>query len=682
MTGLVVQLGVIIFAARLMGSLAKKIQVPAVLGELLAGLIIGPYALGSIALPGFAEGLFPAQTGTGISVMTELYGFAITASIILLFSSGLETDFGLFIRYSVAGGIIGLGGLVFSFGLGALSGVLLLGGSFSDPQVLFLGILSTATSVGITARILTDQKKMDSPEGVTILAAAVFDDVLGIIVLAVVMSVVNVITSAGGAINHLEILGLAGKAFGIWLGVTVLGYIAAKKIAGFLKMFHNSYDFSVLSLGIAFLIAGFFEKQGLAMIIGAYIAGISLSKTDIAPVIQERIHGIYNFFVPIFFVVMGTMVNIHDIISVPVLVFGAVYTVLAVAAKVAGCGLPALFLGFNMKGALRIGTGMVPRGEVTLIIAGIGMSMNVLDPVIFAVVILMTFVTTLAAPPLLNLTLKIPGMGTRAQVKDKDSAEAVWNFNSDEIADLVVDTLLNNLYKESFFIKMLNVDDGLSQARKGDTSLLICEAENIVTISTSKGDMPFVKHLMYEVIVELHRSIEKLRESADLEQLKAEALAVEDAPPAHKKEHLSLIEPENISLDLKGDTKKEIITGLVDILDRSGKLKDRDLVLSDVLMREESMSTGLACGLAMPHAKTDGCDRLAAAIGIKKSGIDFGAIDEKPSIVFVLVAAPRKAESPYLQFLTAIYARLSDTKIFEALQNAATPQEAAKILIG
>ncbi len=300
MAELVLQLGLIIFAVRAGGSVVKKLGIPSVLGELLAGVIIGPFALGGIGFPGFPHGIFPVSGGT-IPVSVALYGFATVASIILLFASGLETDLGLFLRYSFVGGVVGIGGVVFSFALGDLVGVYLLGASFMDPRCLFLGILSTATSVGITARILSDQKKMDSPEGVTILAAAVFDDVLGIIMLAVVLGIVAVLSGAGGgeALSAAKIGLIAVRAFGIWLGFTALGLIFSKRIASFLKRFKHSYDFSVLALGIALVLSGVFERQGLAMIIGAYVAGLSLSKTDIATVIQERIRGLYEFFVPV-----------------------------------------------------------------------------------------------------------------------------------------------------------------------------------------------------------------------------------------------------------------------------------------------------------------------------------------------------------------------------------------------
>ncbi|MDR3337453.1 MAG: cation:proton antiporter [Treponema sp.] len=678
MSELVLQIGIILFAVRFCGRAAKRIGIPPVLGELLAGVIIGPYALGGIPVPGFSQGLFPLSQGAaGIAVSPELYAFATVASIILLFASGLETDLGLFLRYSLAGGIIGVGGAIFSFVLGGLSGVFLLHTGFMDPRCLFLGILSTATSVGITARILSDQKKMDSPEGVTILAAAVFDDVLGIIMLAVVLGIVALITSGQGALSATGILIIAGKAFGIWLGFTVLGLVFSKQIAAFLKKFKHSYDFSILALGIALLLAGFFEKQGLAMIIGAYIAGLSLSKTDIAAVVQERIHGLYEFFVPLFFAVMGMMVNVREILSAPVLIFGAVYMALAIFAKIVGCGGPALLLGFNAKGALRIGAGMVPRGEVALIIAGIGLASGVLDNQLFGVIILMTFVTTLAAPPLLSFSLKIPGFGTRKPVKNDDSAAAVWEFESGEIAGLVLDTLLKDLRSEGFYVQMMNIDEGLSQARKDDIALSITEEERVVTIETAKADMPFVKTSVYEVILRLNDAVQKLKDSSDPGAMKREIAGLEGRT---SEQILALIQSQCITLNLKGETKEEVITELIDLLNNQGKLEDRDLALADVFQREKTMSTGMQYGIALPHAKTDGVKDIFVAVGIKKEGIDFESLDGEKSRLFILVVSPRKTSGPHVQFLAAIGTVLKDDITREAVINANDVEHAAILL--
>jgi fructose-specific phosphotransferase system IIA component len=679
MAELVVQLGCIIFVVRICGRLAKGLRIPPVLGELLSGVIIGPYALGGLALPGFPRGLFPLEAGP-VAVSAELYAFAVVASIILLFTSGLETDLGLFLRYSLAGGVIGIGGVVFSFALGGLAGSLLLHTPFMDPRCLFLGILSTATSVGITARILSDHKRMDAPEGVTILAAAVFDDVLGIIMLAVVLGVTAVITGGPDGqkvLNTPEVLGIAGKALGIWLGFTVLGLVFSKKIAAFLKIFKQSFDFSILALGIALLLAGIFEKQGLAMIIGAYISGLSLSKTDIAAVIQERIRGLYEFFVPIFFAVMGMMVNVGEIFSLPVLIFGTLYTAGAILAKIAGCGGPALLMGFNLRGALRIGAGMVPRGEVALIIAGIGLASGILDNQLFAVIILMTLITTLAAPPLLSIFLKKSGSGTKKPVKGDDSASAVWEFPSAEIAGMVLDTLLKDLKAEGFYVQMMNMDEDLSQARKGDISLSIIKQESAVTIETSQVDMPFIKTAVYEVILGLHDTIQKLKSSSDPRAMKQEISNLEGRT---REEVLSLIDPDCIILNLAGNTKKEIITELVDLLNTRGKLLNRDEALGDVLQREKTMSTGMEHGIALPHGKSEAVANICVAVGIKKEGVDFESLDGEKSRLFILVVSPKKTSGPHIQFLAAIGAVLKDETLREQVISADFKEDAAFLL--
>jgi fructose-specific phosphotransferase system IIA component len=472
-------------------------------------------------------------------------------------------------------------------------------------------------------------------------------------------------------------MGIAGKAFGVWLGFTALGLIFSKRLAAFLKLFKHSFDFSVLALGIALLLAGVIEKQGLAMIIGAYVAGLSLSKTDIAAVIQERIHGLYEFFVPVFFAVMGMMVNVREILSPPVLIFGAVYTAGAILAKVIGCGGPALLLGFNGRGGLRIGTGMVPRGEVALIIAGIGLASGILDGRLFGVIILMTLITTLAAPPLLSASLRIPGPGTKKPVKGDDSAAAVWEFNSDEIADLVVDTLLKDLKAEGFYVQMMNIDEGLSQARKDDIALSITEEESTVTIETARTDMPFVKTAVYEVILGLNESIQKLKDSADPQAMKRD---LSNAGGRTSEELLSLIRPDCISLKLRGETKEELIAELVDILAAGGALEDRDTALADVLTREKTMSTGMQHGIALPHGKTEGVKDMAVAVGIKREGIDFDSLDGEKSRIFILVASPKKTSGPHIQFLAAISAVLNNEELRRELIAADSRDRVAALL--
>ena len=672
MTNLVLQIGIILFAVRAGGFLVKKIGIPPVLGELLAGVVIGPYALGGIALPGFAEGLFPLFSET-LAVRPELYAFSTVASIILLFASGLETDLGLFLKYSVAGGLIGLSGAVFSFVLGDLCAVFLLHHSFMHPVSLFFGILSTATSVGITARILSDKKKMDSPEGVTTLAAAVFDDVLGIVLLAIVLGIVTVMESSSGGSLDGKVIGLiALKAFGIWLGFTVLGLVFSKQIASFLKLFKHSYDFSIAALGIGLLLAGVFEKQGLAMIIGAYVTGLSLSKTDIAAVIQERIRGLYEFFVPLFFCVMGMMVNIGEMLNMQVLIIGLIYTLVAVLSKVLGCAIPALGLGFNTKGALRIGVGMVPRGEVALIIAGIGLSAGILNQQMFGITIMMTLITTVLAAPLLNSALNIKGRGTRKEAKADTSVSLKWDFKNDEIADLVVDSLLKNLKDEGFYVQMMNIEDGISQARKNDIVLSIVEFESLVSIETTAEDAAFVKTSVYEVLLKLTESIENLTAGFDPVALKREmAGSASRMDPSL----IKLLDKNTISVNLEANTKEGILKELVLLATNSGNVVDWQLALKDVLTRENSMSTGMQRGIALPHAKTDGVLAPCIAIGIKKEGIDFESLDQEPSKLFVLILSPKKTSSPHIQVLSTMASVLHKSEDLEEILNAKNTQK-------
>jgi mannitol/fructose-specific phosphotransferase system IIA component (Ntr-type) len=336
-------------------------------------------------------------------------------------------------------------------------------------------------------------------------------------------------------------------------------------------------------------------------------------------------------------------------------------------------------LGFNIKGALRIGMGMIPRGELVLIIASVGLGAGIFNEQLFAVIVMMTLITILAAPPLMQAVFKMSGSGTRIPSREDDLVSVKWEFSSKEIADLVIDNLLKDLNNEGFYIQVMNIDEGLSQARKDEITLYITERENIVTIDTFESDMPFVKTAVYEVIVELHEAIHRLEESSVPLEMKKELLELEDENSSHN-EMLAYINPGCISISLKGGTKKEVITELVDILAAKGKLLDRDMVLKDVLEREEIMNTGMDHGIALPHAKTDGVEEMAVAVGIKKEGIDFGALDGEKSRLFILMISPKRSTAPYLEFLAAVSAVLHDKSTREAVINAHSTELAAKLL--
>ncbi|MBP5640676.1 MAG: cation:proton antiporter, partial [Victivallales bacterium] len=474
---LVIQIGFIILIAKLFGILAAKCHIPSVMGELIAGIVFGPYCLGSFPLPFhvFANGLFPKVDGIiGIPLDPKLYSIASLGSIILLFVSGLETDIRTFFKYSLVGTIVGIGGIVFSFICGAAVGMFVLGWDFMDPRCLFLGILCTATSVGISARILSEHHAMDSPEGVTIMAAAVIDDVLGIVCLAIVIGIANVELN-GGSMAWGNIIWITVKSFGIWLGVTAVGLVLACRIAGFLKWFKSPAVFAVLAFGMALILAGLFEQAGLAMIIGAFVMGLALSKTDVAFKIRASLTPLYNFLVPIFFVVMGMLVDVRVLLDTNLLFIGLIFAIMAIIGKVVGCFVPAILMNFNSVGALRIGVGMVPRCEVVLIIAGIAAVTMMKNPVLkeeseaaddntvkiqeqvpifdsrlFGIAIIMPLVTALFAPPMLSAALKIKRKGVRREVEDASSVTTAFTFRTEALTNLALNELLELLRHDGF----------------------------------------------------------------------------------------------------------------------------------------------------------------------------------------------------------------------------------------
>lgn len=403
---LVLQLGVILIGAKLGGELAERVRQPPVLGELVVGVALGPYLLGGLALPLLGRPLFPlTPAAAGIPVSTELYAFAQVASVLLLFLVGLETDLGQFLRFGPSASLIGLGGIV----LPVLAGVVaaLFFGQASSPldgSALFIGAVMAATSVGITARVLADLRRLDSAEGVTILAAAVVDDVLGILVLAIALGI-----GARGEVSLPEV-GLIGvRAIGFWLLLTAAAILLARPISRLFLGFRTEGAGVALALGLAFLGAYLAESFGLALIIGAYSIGLGLSTTPLGKRIEPALRGVYQALVPVFFVVMGMLVDLPAMSAA--LAFGLAITLLAVVTKLLGTALPARLVGFTWWGAIRIGIGMVPRGEVALIIAGVGLTSGIIGTEIFGVAVMMTVVTTLLAPVLLVPAFQRGGPG-------------------------------------------------------------------------------------------------------------------------------------------------------------------------------------------------------------------------------------------------------------------------------
>ncbi|MGM0442972.1 MAG: cation:proton antiporter [Fibrobacterota bacterium] len=668
---LVIQIGIILFAARLGGSLFKRLRLPSVLGELVSGIIIGPYLLGGIAFPGFSEGFFPLNVSAGIPVSAELYGIATVASIILLFLAGLETDLKMFLRFSLAGSIIGVGGVVFSFVIGDITAMYFLDAAFMDPAPLFLGVMSTATSVGITVRILSEKRKLDSPEGVTILAGAVIDDILGIILLAVVMGISFLDASTGQTDwNSIAMIGV--KAIGVWIGFTALGLYFSDHLARLMKMNRSIDTIAVLSLGLALIVAGVFEKAGLAMIIGAYVMGLTFSKTDLNLSIQEKLHTLELFFVPIFFTTIGMFVDVQSLLSPWVLYFGIVFTVGAVFAKMIGCGAASLFLNFNRLGALRIGFGMIPRGEVALIIAGIGLSSGILNKDVFSVSVVMTLLTTIIAPVILERLLAVDAKGTRRDVVTTESVQIPFQCSSSDVADLVESNIIQSFSSEGFYVNRVEADDRVFHFQKDTSLITLFRRDDEMLFEANERDESFVKNMLYESMAELSSIVNKIKDYVKPEDMKKEFAKSSTRADFDMSR---IFRPELIELNLTSKSKEDVINELIRILYENGAITDRNEALNAVVERENAVSTGMENGVALPHGRITGVDGLTTVVGFSREGIDFNAMDGKPSHVFVLTLVPSHKQVPYVQFLAALSSRLNGREKVDTILSLETKVE-------
>ena len=410
---LVIQLAVILVAAKIAGEICERyLKIPTVLGELGVGALIGPFALGGVAIFGFGPLFLVLDQHDTVPVSLELFSISQIAAVVLLFTAGLETDLKQFRRYAAPASLVAIGGVLVPFAFGAGATLLLKPAGLEGDKLLyaalFMGAIMTATSVGITARVLGDMRRLDSPEGVTIMAAAVVDDVLGILVLTVVVG----IATPGEELTATGIALIGLKAVGFWLVLMIGGILASRYISSAFEALRVPGASVSLAMALALLAAGLAESFGLAMIIGAYSIGLALSETRLKERIERPIiEGLYPALVPVFFVVMGMLVDVGAMGGT--IMFSLILTLLAIVSKVFGSGVPALAAGFTRAGSVRVGVGMLPRGEVALIIAGIGLSRGVIESDLFGVSILMTIVTTVLAALLLKTAFEKGGPGRR-----------------------------------------------------------------------------------------------------------------------------------------------------------------------------------------------------------------------------------------------------------------------------
>ena len=376
----------ILGAAKLFGTLAQWIGQPAVLGELCAGVILGGSVLGIV--------------DPKVEVLHLLSELGV---IILLFAIGLETDLKKLLKVGGASSAVAIAGVVLPFAFGYVACLLL---GLSNLVAIVAGATLTATSVGITARVLSDLNRLQETESQIILGAAVIDDVVGLIILAVVAGV-----ATGEGISVLGVAGTTLSAFGFLAGTLIIGRAVVPWLVRRLSRIDLPGTATMLTLLLAFGLAWLASQAGSATIIGAFAAGLLIRETPNAHEIERGIANLGHFFVPIFFVVVGAAVDLtvfnplHSENHKTLLIGVALITAAVFGKYIAG------YAPFWIRGNKRvIGVGMIPRGEVGLIFAQMGLTSGVFDAAMFSAVALMVMVTTFMAPPLLKLLFPpIPG---------------------------------------------------------------------------------------------------------------------------------------------------------------------------------------------------------------------------------------------------------------------------------
>jgi len=373
---------VMLAAAKICGALAQAIGQPAVLGELFAGVVLGASVLGWV----------DPKIET-IHMLSEL------GVIVLLFAIGLETDLKMLLKVGTTSAVVAMVGVALPFFLGYVACRML---GKTEIVSIMAGATLTATSVGITARVLSDLGKLRAPEGQVILGAAVIDDILGLVILAVVIGLTE-----GGELSVRGILTTTATAFGFLAVTLLLGTLIVPRLFTGASRIAKRFDFpatpSILALILALGLAWLAEKSGSALIVGAFAAGLLVAVCPQVHEIEKGITSLGQLFVPLFFVAVGASVDLASLDptkpeSGGALLIGLVLIITGVIGKgVAG------FAPFWFKGNKKIvGAGMIPRGEVGLIFAQKGLEQGVFDIGMFGGVTLMVMVTTMIAPPLLK----------------------------------------------------------------------------------------------------------------------------------------------------------------------------------------------------------------------------------------------------------------------------------------
>jgi len=376
-TDVLATLVAVIIATKLAGALAQRVGQPAVLGELLAGVLLGVSALGLIE-----------RGDVALSTFAEL------GVLILLFEIGLHTELRALARVAREATAVGLVGVALPFA-GGYGVALLLG--LTTLQAIVCGAALTATSIGISARVLSDLGQLHTPEGRVVLGAAVLDDVLGLIILSIVSAL-----AGGAAVSVPAVLRTTFVAFAFIAAALALGRLLAPPVFRVIERIEIAGTLGLFGLAFAFTMAWLADRAGSALIIGAFAAGLVLNSTPQRTLVERATTEIGHFFVPVFFAYVGASVDVRSFGDPAILLVGGLLIAVGIVGKFA-----AGYAAWWFRGDKRVvGAAMIPRGEVGLIFAQMGLATGVLTVPLFSALTLMVMVTTFVAPPLLQRIAK------------------------------------------------------------------------------------------------------------------------------------------------------------------------------------------------------------------------------------------------------------------------------------
>ena len=401
----ILAISLLIVTAKIFALIFKRIKLPEVIGEILAGVIFGPFAIGGLIILA-GEPLFTGPVNENFVLET----FFEIGGMILLFSAGLEFTFKQFRKAGLPAFVIGTAGVIIPFLLGYYGSVYV---GFSSTESLLIGAALTATSIAITIRTLEELDQLKNVESEIMIYAAVVDDVLGLTVLGVVLA----IGSTGVIPGIASILSTTVFTLSLWIGLLLGSVYFLPKLLNFIASHTGDLDLTkdterfpsspstleTLSIFIIFLWGAIAYYMGLSPIVGTFAAGMAIAGSQFKHKIEIFTNHIRIIFAPIFFAYVGAQINLAEIVGIDLFAFVLILT-LAMVGKLLGCGIPGYIFLRNRIQAQRIGIGMSSRGEVGIVIAGIGYSSGLIDSYSYALLMGVIMVTTVISPILLRLT--------------------------------------------------------------------------------------------------------------------------------------------------------------------------------------------------------------------------------------------------------------------------------------